>query len=152
VDGHDEDDGEPQVEVEVVGADSLDDQAVVQHAQEERPDQRADDRSRAAPQERPADHGGRDRLEEDFVRAGGGRRGSVGTHSREDVPGVGTGAECEITSVSPSSVNSIPNVATNEEMPTTAMKNPLIAPISALPHRARITAGKSGRPALADSL
>ena len=43
------------------------------------------------------------------------------------MPGVDTGAECEITSVRPSSVNSIPNVATNEEMPTTAMKNPLMS-------------------------
>ena len=47
-----------------------------------------------------------------------------------EVPGVATGAACEITSVRPSSVNSIPNVATNEEMPTTAMKNPLTKPIS----------------------
>ena len=45
---------------------------------------------------------------------------------QREVPGVETGAECEITSVTPSSVNSIPSVVTNEEMPTTAMKKPLI--------------------------
>ena len=66
----------------------------------------------------------------------------------EEVPGVETGAECEITSVSPSSVNSIPNVATNEEMPTTAMKKPLMKPIRPAPSSARITAGTSGRPTL----
>src|SRR6185437_2133311 len=64
VDRHHQDDGEPQVEVEVVGADALDDQAVVQDAEEQCPDQRAHDCSRAAEKQGAADHRGRDRLEE----------------------------------------------------------------------------------------
>ena len=46
-------------------------------------------------------------------------------------------------------MNSIPNVATNEEMPTTAMKKPLTKPTRPLPSSDRITAGTSGTPLLA---
>ncbi len=60
-----------------------------------------------------------------------------------------TGAPCEITSVMPSSVNSMPSVATNEEIPTTAMKKPLMRPISPLPTSEMISAGISGTPLVA---
>ena len=66
-----------------------------------------------------------------------------------EVPGVDTGAVWEITSVRPSSVKSIPNVAMNEEMPMTATKNPLTRPINVLPSNDTITAGTSGTPAVA---
>ncbi len=63
------------------------------------------------------------------------------------MPGVGTGAAWEMISVRPSSVNSIPSVVTNEEMPTTATKKPLIEADLPLTSSDRITAGTSGTPA-----
>ena len=64
-----------------------------------------------------------------------------------EVPGIAAGAACEITSVVPSSANSIPSVTTNEAIPTTATKNPLIVPISMQTTRVITRAGTSGRPA-----
>src|SRR5690242_7409669 len=69
VDGHREDDRQAQVEVQVVGVDALDGQAVAQDAEEERAEERADDAARPARQQRAADHRGRDAVEEDRVRA-----------------------------------------------------------------------------------
>src|ERR1019366_3337799 len=54
VEGHRDQDREPQIQVEIVGADALDDQAVVEHAEEQRTDQGADDRSRPTQQQRAA--------------------------------------------------------------------------------------------------
>ncbi len=51
-------------------------------------------------------------------------------------PGVLTGAPWEMIRLIPSKVNSIPSVATNELIPTTAMKKPLTAP-TAIQHEQR---------------
>src|ERR1700686_33879 len=48
VDPHREQDRQPEVEVEVVGVDALEREAVLQHAEEQRAEQRADDRARPA--------------------------------------------------------------------------------------------------------
>jgi hypothetical protein len=69
VERHGDEDGQAQVEGVVVGADALDDQAVLEDAQEDRADERADDRARSALQQRAADDGGRDGLEQDRVGA-----------------------------------------------------------------------------------
>ncbi len=61
-------------------------------------------------------------------------------------PGVATGWPWEMISVSPSSANSMPSVVTNELMPTTATKNPLISPTAMHAISATITLGTSGRP------
>src|SRR5271165_5476928 len=83
VGGHRDQDREPEIEVEVVGADALDDQAVVEHAEEQRADQGADHRAGAAAQERAADHGRGHCLKGDFVGAdGSGDACTVRTDSR----------------------------------------------------------------------
>ena len=61
-------------------------------------------------------------------------------------PGVATGVPLEMISDSPSNVNSIPSVATNELMPTTATNTPLIAPTAMQTSSATISASTSGRP------
>ena len=67
------------------------------------------------------------------------------------VPGVATGWASEMISVKPSSASSMPSVVTNELMPTTAVKTPLIsADEHAREHRQR-QAGSSGRPQLLTS-
>src|SRR3954471_11898754 len=71
VDRHREDDRQAEVEVQVVGVDALDRQAVAQDAEEQRADQRADAAPGAAGQQRAADDRGRDAVEEDRVRARG---------------------------------------------------------------------------------
>ncbi len=56
-------------------------------------------------------------------------------------PGSRTGSAWETISVSPSSVNSMPSVVTNELMPTIAVKNPLTAPTTMQPASAISTHG-----------
>src|SRR5918999_4398433 len=60
VGGHRDDDRQAEVEAQVVSVDALDDQPVVEHAQEQRADQRADYGARAPGQQRAADHRRRD--------------------------------------------------------------------------------------------
>src|ERR1700729_2368303 len=69
VDGHCDDDRDPEVEIDVVGADALDDQAIVEDAEEQRPDEGTDYRPGAAGHQRAADDHRRYRLEQDRVRA-----------------------------------------------------------------------------------
>ena len=64
-------------------------------------------------------------------------------------PGIATGSAWEMTSVSPSSVNSMPSVVTNELMPTTAVKNPLTKPTTMQQASAISTHGTCGIPATA---
>ena len=64
-------------------------------------------------------------------------------------PGVATGSPWEMISVSPSNVNSMPSVVTNELMPTIAVKKPLITPTAMQPASASSTLGTSGSPACA---
>src|SRR3954454_5332614 len=60
VDDHRDQDRDAQDEVEVVGVDALEHQAVAQDAEEERAEQRTDRGPLAAGQQRPADHRCRD--------------------------------------------------------------------------------------------
>src|SRR4029079_334746 len=57
---HREDDRQPEVEAQVGGVDALDDQAVVEDAEQQRAEQRPDHGARAAGQQRAADDRGRD--------------------------------------------------------------------------------------------
>ena len=59
-----------------------------------------------------------------------------------------TGWASEMISVKPSSASSMPSVVTNELMPTTAVKTPLMAPTVIAPSIASARAGSSGRPQL----
>src|SRR6476469_7212787 len=61
-------------------------------------------------------------------------------------PGVATGVPLEMISDSPSNVNSVPSVATNELTPRTDTNTPLTTPITMHTSSAPITAGTSGRP------
>ncbi len=63
-----------------------------------------------------------------------------------------TGVPWEMISASPSNVNSIASVVTNELMPMTATKKPLSAPTTMHSSSATITPGSSGRPTLVLSL
>src|SRR5271165_5012069 len=67
-------------------------------------------------------------------------------------PGVATGVPLEMISDRPSNVNSIPSVVTNELMPTTATKKPLMAPTPMQTSRATITDGTRPRPTELSSL
>ena len=58
----------------------------------------------------------------------------------------------EMISVRPSSVNNVPSVATNEEIPTKAITSPLNRPTSIATISAPIIAGIRGRPTFALSL
>ena len=71
---HRQDDREAEVEQQVVGVHALQREAVLEDAQEQRPDQGADDRSRAAREQRAPDHRGGDREEQDYVCGRGVRR------------------------------------------------------------------------------
>ena len=64
-------------------------------------------------------------------------------------PGIVTGSAWEMIRVSPSRVNSMPSVVTNELMPTIAVKKPLMKPTTMHPTSARITHGTWGIPATA---
>src|SRR3954467_9895911 len=78
-------------------------------------------------------------------------RANVVSPSVFDVPGVATGCALEMISVKPSSASSIPSVVTNELMPTTAVKMPLISPTMHAPSMASTRLGTSGRPQLLTS-
>src|SRR5919197_4232628 len=78
-------------------------------------------------------------------------RANVDSPSMFDVPGVATGWALEMISVKPSNASSMPNVATNELMPTTAVKMPLISPTTMQASRAITRLGTSGSPQLLTS-
>jgi hypothetical protein len=65
-----------------------------------------------------------------------------------EVPGVATGSALEMINVKPSSARSIPSVVTNELIPTTAVKMPLISPTIMAPTSASTRLGISGSPQL----
>src|SRR5579875_819314 len=65
-----------------------------------------------------------------------------------EVPGVVIWIEPEITSVSPYSPNRVPSVVTNEEIPITATKMPLMTPTAPHTTSASSNAGTSGSPAV----
>ncbi len=58
----------------------------------------------------------------------------------------------EMISVRPDSVNSVPSVVTNDEMPTTETTSPLNRPTSIAAINAPIIAGTSGSPTFTFSL
>src|SRR5579875_2161426 len=86
VDRHRDEDREADVEELVVRAHALEDEPVVDDAQEQRADERADDRSVAADEQRAADDGRGDRLEEELVRGRRVRR-DVADANRIEEPG-----------------------------------------------------------------
>ena len=67
------------------------------------------------------------------------------------VPGVSTGWACEMINVKPETVNSMPSVVMNELMPTTAVKSPLMSPMTMHARMARMSEAISGMPPLLNS-
>ena len=63
-----------------------------------------------------------------------------------EVPGALIWVACEMISVSPPSVNRLPSVATNDEIPSTDTASPLSKPTPVANSRAMIMAGISGSP------
>src|SRR6202012_885326 len=87
VERHRDQDGETEIEVEVVRADALEVQAVLEDPEEDGADERSDHGARSALQEGAPDHGGRDGLEQDDVGARGigcRRRGTDGLEDPDE--------------------------------------------------------------------
>src|SRR3954447_24916260 len=89
VDDHRDEDRDAEDEVEVVGADALDGQAVAQDAEEQRAEQRPDRGALAAGQQRAADDRGRHGAEHRLRRAGGVGRDRAGAGGLEDADQAG---------------------------------------------------------------
>src|SRR4051794_12507844 len=84
VDDHRGDDRDPEDEVEVVGVDALERQAVAQDAEEQRPEHRADRRPPAAREQRAADPRRRPRAEHRLRRPRRVRRDRARAHRLQD--------------------------------------------------------------------
>src|SRR3954447_7920587 len=83
VGGHRDDDRDAQVEAQVVGVDALDDQPVVENAEQQRADQATHDGARPSREQRAADHRRRDSVEQNRVGAGGVRLHGGGANGLE---------------------------------------------------------------------
>src|SRR3954453_5507964 len=84
VERHRDQNGQTQIEVEVIGADALDVQPVAQHPEEDRPDQPTDHGARTSLKQGPTDPRRRDPLEQDVVGSGWIRRRGTRAHCLED--------------------------------------------------------------------
>src|SRR4051795_3518797 len=89
VDDHRDEDRDAQDEVEVVGVDALEGQAVAQDAEEQRAEQRPDRGALTAREQGAADHRGRHGAEHRLRRAGGVGRDRAGAGGLEDADQAG---------------------------------------------------------------